>query len=130
MTPPVRADYLRSMREEVHPHPTCPDALAAECEVDFVRAGGPGGQHRNKRFTGVRLLHRPTGVLAQATERRSQAQNLQVALQRLDALLTARAYVPPPRRPTAPSAGVRRRRVQDKRQRSAVKANRRPPAED
>jgi protein subunit release factor A len=118
------------MANEVPPPTSDLLALAAECQVDFVRAGGPGGQHRNKRCTGVRLMHLPTGVLAQATERRSQARNLQVALERLADLLAARAHVPTPRRPTRPSAGVRRRRLEGKRQRSQVKSLRRAPAED
>lgn len=123
-------DYLGAMSTEV-PLPSADLlALAAECEVDFVRAGGPGGQHRNKRCTGVRLLHRPTGVTAQATERRSQARNLQVALERLADLLRVRAHVPTPRRPTRPSAGVRRRRLEGKRHRGQVKTMRRAPAED
>ncbi|HTN54342.1 MAG TPA: peptide chain release factor-like protein, partial [Anaeromyxobacter sp.] len=59
------------------------DAFLAECEETFFVAGGPGGQHRNKTESGVRLLHRPTGILVTATERRSQLQNRTAALERL-----------------------------------------------
>ena len=38
--------------------------------VEFFVAGGPGGQHRNKTETGVRLHHGPSGVIITATERR------------------------------------------------------------
>ena len=58
-------------------------ALLSDCDVEFFRAGGPGGQHRNKVETGVRLHHRPTGFKVQATERRSQSQNKSLALKRL-----------------------------------------------
>ncbi len=57
--------------------------LLSQCEVTTRRRSGPGGQHRNKVETGVVLAHRPTGVTAQASERRSQAQNRAVALFRL-----------------------------------------------
>lgn len=66
-----------------HPVVLPPDELLAECEIQFVRRSGPGGQHRNKVSTGVVLLHRPTGIKAEAAERRSQAENRTVALSRL-----------------------------------------------
>ena len=66
-----------------HPAALPSDKLLDECDVKFVRRSGPGGQHRNKVSTGVVLVHRPTGVKAEATERRSQAENRAVALFRL-----------------------------------------------
>jgi hypothetical protein len=73
------------MTDAQHHHPADlpPDELLAECDVRFVRRSGPGGQHRNKVSTGVVLLHKPTGVKAEANERRSQAENRTVALFRL-----------------------------------------------
>ena len=81
------------------------EALLAQCRVDLFRASGPGGQHRNRNDTAVRLVHGPSGARAQGTERRSQAQNRANALRRLRraiALETRRpvdldAYHPPPR---------------------------------
>jgi protein subunit release factor B len=58
-------------------------ALVGECDEAFFVASGPGGQHRNKTESGVRLVHRPTGVAVTATERRSQAQNRGAAVERL-----------------------------------------------
>ena len=58
-------------------------ALLAQCVVDTYRASGPGGQHRNKVSSGVRLRHRPTGVSAQGEESRSQHDNKRMALRRL-----------------------------------------------
>lgn len=68
-----------------YPHPAAlpPHTLHEQCDVRRTRRSGPGGQHRNKVETAVVLLHRPTGITAQASERRSQAENLGVALRRL-----------------------------------------------
>jgi hypothetical protein len=66
-------------------HPAALDGqrLLAECHVRRLRRSGPGGQHRNKVETAVALLHRSTGVKAEANERRSQAENRSSALFRL-----------------------------------------------
>lgn len=66
-----------------HPAALSSDDLLAQCDLQFVRRSGPGGQHRNKVSTAVVLLHKPTGVKAEANERRSQAENRAVALFRL-----------------------------------------------
>lgn len=59
------------------------DALIAQCEVDVYRASGPGGQKRNKTSSAVRLRHRPTGLIGNAVEDRSQHSNKRRALRRL-----------------------------------------------
>ena len=66
-----------------HPAAASPEQLWAECEARRLRRSGPGGQHRNKVETAVSLHHLPTGVCAEANERRSQAQNRTMALFRL-----------------------------------------------
>jgi hypothetical protein len=58
-------------------------ALEALCEVDRYRSRGPGGQHRNKTESAIRLRHRATGVTAHADERRSQVENRAQAAQRM-----------------------------------------------
>ena len=58
-------------------------SLLAQCEFDRFRAGGPGGQKRNKTESAVRLRHRPTGVQGEANESRSQHENRARALRRL-----------------------------------------------
>jgi len=67
------------------PHPATIDVdrLLAECHFRAQRRSGPGGQHRNKTSSGVFLEHLPTGIVGEATERRSQPQNRAVALTRL-----------------------------------------------
>lgn len=59
------------------------DALIAQCEVDRYRASGPGGQHRNKTESAVRLRHRLTGVQAIGEDSRSQLENKVAAVRRL-----------------------------------------------
>ncbi|MFZ5831731.1 MAG: peptide chain release factor family protein [Planctomycetota bacterium] len=75
------------MNPGVHPAGLPVDALLAECDMRFTRRSGPGGQHRNKVETAVCLLHRPTGLRAEANERRSQRENRDEAVFRLRLLL-------------------------------------------
>lgn len=104
-------------------------ALEQECDIEFYTAGGPGGQHRNRVATGVRLRHRPSGLVVTATERRSQAANRRVALHRLAQRLALAAVIPQTRHATKPTAASQRRRLEAKRQRSASKLARRRPAD-
>lgn len=63
------------------------DALVAQCDVDRYRASGPGGQHRNKTESAVRLRHRATGITAIGEDSRSQAENKLHAVRRLRAAI-------------------------------------------
>ena len=101
------------------------DALLAECEETFFVGGGPGGQHRNKTESGVRLTHPPTGITVTATERRSQLQNRGAALERLRARLETLAHQPRARRPTRATRGSQERRLQTKKRAGQRKAERR-----
>ncbi|MFM8413117.1 MAG: peptide chain release factor family protein [Planctomycetota bacterium] len=91
----------------MHPAAQPAESLLKECDETRTRRSGPGGQHRNKVETAVVLLHRPTGITAEASERRSQADNRRVALGRLRLKLALDHRMPPD--PGGPSALWRRR---------------------
>ncbi len=120
-------------------------------EVKFTTSTGPGGQNVNRVQTRavVRLpldelapllapdaLERlrsqagparltDDGVLYIASERtRHQSRNLADARERLAELIRGALPRPKPRKPTKPSRGAKRRRLEDKRRRSAVKRGR------
>ncbi|MFB3890417.1 MAG: peptide chain release factor-like protein [Phycisphaerae bacterium] len=59
------------------------DQLLAQCDVHVYKSSGPGGQHRNKVSSAVRLHHRPTGISAHGDDSRSQHENKRMALRRL-----------------------------------------------
>jgi peptide chain release factor 1 len=48
---------------------------AEDIETQTFSCGGPGGQHVNKTQSGVRLIHHPTGVVAESRQERSQHKN-------------------------------------------------------
>lgn len=124
---------------------------AAELTEQFSRASGPGGQGVNTADSRVqlsldlgtttalddvqrkRVLHRLAARLAgtvltiDAAEHRSQRQNRKAARQRMAALLREAVMPEMVRRPTRPTRGSKRRRLEAKRQRSEIKRNRQRP---
>ena len=127
-----------------------------EITESFIRSSGPGGQNVNKVATAVQLRfdvrrspslpaavraraerlagRRVTkdGVLVITAARfRSQERNREDALARLVELLREATRRPTPRKPTRPGLGAKRRRLDDKTRRGAVKKLRRTkPGED
>jgi len=105
-----------------------PDQVRREMEEEFIRVGGPGGQHRNRNETGVRLRHPPTGITVIAVENRSRERNRKVAFERLLDRIRARYARPKRRIPTRPSGASRRERLEEKRRHARLKEKRRKPA--
>jgi ribosome-associated protein len=120
-----------------------------ELEWRFTGSGGPGGQHANTANTRVelvfdietsaslgprqraRLLERlGPRVRVVVSERRSQRQNRELALERLQDRLAGALHIEAPRVATRPSRSSKRARVESKRRNSERKRTRRAPRID
>jgi hypothetical protein len=54
-----------------------------DLQVEFFRAGGPGGQHQNKTSSACRITHKASGAVGESRQERKQHQNRKIALRRL-----------------------------------------------
>ena len=121
-----------------------------EIDEQFIRSSGPGGQNVNKVATAVQLRfdvarstnlpdavrdrlkrlagRRLTGdgvLIIEARRYRTRERNRRDALDRLIALVRKAAVAPTPRRATRPTAASKRRRLEGKQRRGALKRGRR-----
>lgn len=69
-------------------------ALLTQCDQHTYKSSGPGGQHRNKVSSAVRLRHGPTGITAHGDDSRSQHENRELAISRLRMNLACRLRRP------------------------------------
>lgn len=52
-------------------------------EIQTFKSGGPGGQHQNKTDSGVRIIHKESGISAESRSEKSQKQNKKIAFEKL-----------------------------------------------
>ena len=147
MNPPAEPNHLVVSRSVAIP--------LTEFDVEYVRSGGPGGQNVNKVSSKARLrwpaaaspslpdelkqrflaryrsrLTTDGELILTGQKYRDQKRNLDDCLDRLREMIREVLRPPTPRKPTKPTRGSQRRRVEAKRQRSETKRLRgRPGAE-
>lgn len=101
--------------------------LERNVRITFYRASGPGGQHRNKVETAVRIYHPSSGITVRASDHRSQSRNRELAFERLIDRLNLRNRRKKPRVPTKKSRAAVEKRLNTKRKRAQQKQTRRRP---
>lgn len=101
-----------------------------DIRIEYFKSSGPGGQHKNKRFTAVKITYLPLGITAVAAEQRSQAQNRAIAFQRLEQKIAAATKKKKKRIPTALPRSVKERILEHKKKRSYIKRLRQKIHED
>jgi len=101
-----------------------PETLRSEVEITAYKSSGPGGQHKNKTESSIRIKHLPTGLTVIARESRSQIKNRELAWERLIEKLEQRRRKKKPRIPTKISAAATRKLRQAKGEQSRKKAAR------
>ncbi len=128
--------------------------LAGEFEWSFARSSGPGGQNVNKVNSKAVLRWRPVDspslpedvrqrfltrygskltedgdLVIASDEHRDQPKNISASLEKLREMILQVLIAPRKRKPTKPSLGSKRRRLEGKQRQSEKKEGRRPPSE-
>ncbi len=104
--------------------------LKKEVRLGYYKSSGPGGQHKNKTMSSVRLYHNPTGIRVIATESRSQIKNRELAFKRLQVKLMELNIKDKERIPTKKPRRVKEQILQNKKKRSQKKQSRKRVSED
>ena len=127
----------------------------AEIDISQLTRGGPGGQHANRSATAIDLRWSPVNsnafseaeqqrlicaissridgegrIRIVASDERSAARNRQLALKRLSMMVSDALRPRRPRRPTKPTKSSREKRIQQKKNRSQLKKDRRKQGHD
>jgi len=147
--------YTRRMHDFSIPNPFIPDLQHAvsesEMEIDFIRSSGPGGQNVNKTSSKAQLrwnisaskcfsdrdkarlreyfasrITKEGDIVLFADSERSQAQNKEAVIRRLQSLVRAALKAKKKRIATKPTRGSKERRLQEKKQQSQKKQARKP----
>ena len=92
--------------------------LKNEARIECFKGHGPGGQHRNKTLSCVRVIHEPSNTTVIATEFRSQFLNKTLAFERLQEKLRKLNVIKKLRLPTLKPAHTKAKTMQDKKVRS------------
>lgn len=104
--------------------------LLEQCDFEFFRSSGPGGQNVNRRETAVRLRHRPSGIVVTSRQTRTQGRNRELALAELRRRLEAMNRHRRPRIATRMSRATRERILESKREQAEKKRQRRKPGRE
>ncbi len=104
--------------------------LKKEVRLDYYKSSGPGGQHKNKTMSCVRLYHKTTGIRVVATESRSQIKNKELAFKRLQVKLMELNIKEKERIFTKKPGYVKEQILQNKKKRSEKKQSRKRVSEN
>ena len=99
--------------------------LKKQTKVFYSTSTGPGGQRRDRKKTGVRLYHLPSGIMVKVDERTSQSQNKKIAFEILEEKLKKLRQRKKKRIPTRIPRYVKEKRLKRKKYRSQIKQLRR-----
>jgi ribosome-associated protein len=150
--PPIPEEFRGEPPEKPNEQPTVPEN---EIDLEFVRSSGPGGQNVNKTSSKAQLrwnvgasqafteeqkaairagagnrLNKEDEIVLSAQTERSQSQNRDEVVERLQDLVAEALTPEKERRPTKVSKSQRQERLDDKRRTSDKKGGRKPPQGD
>lgn len=95
--------------------------MDGQTEITYLMSRGPGGQRRDKKKTGVRIRHVPSGIVVQVDDQRLQTQNKKIALRILAKKLAQFRRRRKKRIPTKAPRWAKEHRLKEKKERSSIK---------